>query len=681
MKPETMQVQAQNIPPELMKGKRWIVWKWEQRKGSWTKPLYNPKTSQYAKSDDPSTWTNFAEAWRCYESGKYDGIGYVLSKADGFCGIDYDKVRDPQTGEINPEALARIKAINSYTEISPSQKGFKTITKAKLPGRDRQSEHYSFYSDRRYFCITGHIFDGISNLIEKRQDQVLRIYNEIFPPEKETSQNQGSPPKTETHNIEDSKIIEKALAARDGGKFRQLWEGDISGYPSQSEADQALCNKLAFWVGTDPARIDALFRRSGLNREKWNREDYRQRTIERAISQARETYKPRFAKNGEDSPKLEKTQRLDFPPWIMTGVAGDFAELYSTYLEPPKHFFWLGFNTCLGSVLTSKVQLPSEISPETRLFFLLLGQSADERKSTAIEKTVEFFRWAVDGFYTCWGVGSAEGLQKRLEKHRSLLLCFDEFRQFTSKSKIEGSILLECVNTLFESNRFEANTKQSHVLIEDAHLAILAASTVDTYDNTWSSHFSDIGFTNRLFVCPGMAAKQFSLPPKVPDSEKTMLRYRLGEILRHTGGGLELQFEPQAKELYHQWYMNLDRSVHAKRLDGYALRFMILLAVNQLKTIVDEETVNQATALCDWQLRARKLHDPIDADNAVAKMEEKIRRTLDAHGTLKDYELKQKVNANRAGLKIYQLATQNLKAAQQIGWKNKTKEVWLKNDF
>jgi hypothetical protein len=49
--------------------------------------------------------------------------------------------------------------------------------------------------------------------------------------------------------------------------------------------------KLAFWTGRDTGRIDALFRRSGLMREKWNREDYREATIARAVEQTGETYK------------------------------------------------------------------------------------------------------------------------------------------------------------------------------------------------------------------------------------------------------------------------------------------------------------------------------------------------------------------------------------------------------
>jgi primase-polymerase (primpol)-like protein len=54
------------------------------------------------------------------------------------------------------------------------------------------------------------------------------------------------------------------------------WEGE---YSSQSEADLALCRLLAYWANRDASRIDALFRRSGLMRKKWDRVDYRTRSI------------------------------------------------------------------------------------------------------------------------------------------------------------------------------------------------------------------------------------------------------------------------------------------------------------------------------------------------------------------------------------------------------------------
>jgi primase-polymerase (primpol)-like protein len=68
---------------------------------------------------------------------------------------------------------------------------------------------------------------------------------------------------------------DKASGAANGQKFSKLWAGEWQGsYPSQSEADAALCSILAFYVGPDTERIDRLFRRSGLMRSKWDAKHY-----------------------------------------------------------------------------------------------------------------------------------------------------------------------------------------------------------------------------------------------------------------------------------------------------------------------------------------------------------------------------------------------------------------------
>ena len=60
-----------------------------------------------------------------------------------------------------------------------------------------------------------------------------------------------------------------------------------------SRADLALCGKLAFWTGGDRQRIERLFSQSGLGRrEKWKRDDYRDRTITKALSDQTEFYDP-----------------------------------------------------------------------------------------------------------------------------------------------------------------------------------------------------------------------------------------------------------------------------------------------------------------------------------------------------------------------------------------------------
>ncbi|MCX7112246.1 MAG: hypothetical protein NTX45_19390 [Proteobacteria bacterium] len=107
---------------------------------------------------------------------------------------------------------------------------------------------------------------------------------------------------------DDAALIEKAGKAKNGAKFQALMAGDCSSYPSQSEADVALCMLLAFWT-QDPAQIDRIFRSSGLFRDKWDKKHhadgntYGQGTIQKALDGVQSTYRPSNRKppasNGE----------------------------------------------------------------------------------------------------------------------------------------------------------------------------------------------------------------------------------------------------------------------------------------------------------------------------------------------------------------------------------------------
>lgn len=67
-------------------------------------------------------------------------------------------------------------------------------------------------------------------------------------------------------------------------KFIRLYDtGNITEFQSASEADLSLCSMIAFRTGDNPELIDAIFRKSALYRDKWEREDYRSTTIEKAV--------------------------------------------------------------------------------------------------------------------------------------------------------------------------------------------------------------------------------------------------------------------------------------------------------------------------------------------------------------------------------------------------------------
>src|SRR5690606_31982905 len=98
------------------------------------------------------------------------------------------------------------------------------------------------------------------------------------------------PPSRVQVSVDDQTIIDKLLAEH-GDKAARLWSGDTSAYTSKSEADAALCAKIAFYTGPDAARIERIFNQSCLVRGKWtDRADYRKRTIAGAIGTVTKFY-------------------------------------------------------------------------------------------------------------------------------------------------------------------------------------------------------------------------------------------------------------------------------------------------------------------------------------------------------------------------------------------------------
>jgi putative DNA primase/helicase len=92
--------------------------------------------------------------------------------------------------------------------------------------------------------------------------------------------------------LTDEEVIALAKGAKNAAKFEALWQGDISGYASHSEADQALGSLLAFYT-QDENQLDSLYRQSALCRQKWlKRPGYRRSTIDKALSNLTDTYTP-----------------------------------------------------------------------------------------------------------------------------------------------------------------------------------------------------------------------------------------------------------------------------------------------------------------------------------------------------------------------------------------------------
>jgi hypothetical protein len=324
----------------------------------------------------------------------------------------------------------------------------------------------------------------------------------------------------------------------------------------------------------------------------------------------------------------------------------------------------------LGSVLSGKTSLATELKSDPRLFTLIVGTSGMAKKSTANDKASDLFEEALDGaFRCCDGAGSAEGLEEEITSNKydyRMLLKYDEFKHFINKCKIETSVLLNMVNTLFESNKYSNVTKGKGIRLTNTHLSLLSASTIDTYEQCWDSQMSDIGLNNRLWVVPARGERKFELPPPIPARDKERLKDTLRRIVKSVESGVVYDMEPYARTYYREWYLNLPNTKHATRLDAYALRLMNLLTANDERDFVTLDTATKATKLCDWQYKVRVKFDPITADSTMARMEEKIRKILTVYPDLTAREMKQHTNANRSGLWVFEQSLENLSKCGEV---------------
>jgi hypothetical protein len=273
------------VPPELLQGTRAVLWNYEQRNGS--KPTKVPRVphrpAEKASVTDSNTWGSFEDAIAAVMDGKADGIGRVLG--DGFTVIDIDGCRDAQTGDITAEAWRIIDELNSYTEISPSDTGVHIWCCGMLPAGRRRSDLIEMYESVRYMTLTGLHLAGTPTTVEERTSELKRLHARTFP----------SPVTTHHATLDDAELLNRALSAKNGNVFARLWDGETLMHgDDDSAADLALCSHLAFWTGKDAARIDRLFRQSGLMRQKWDehrgRQTYGEKTIERAIQLCRDSY-------------------------------------------------------------------------------------------------------------------------------------------------------------------------------------------------------------------------------------------------------------------------------------------------------------------------------------------------------------------------------------------------------
>lgn len=270
------------------------------RPGRMKKRPTDVRTGRWCNAHNPAHQYSYDEA---AATGR--AVGYVLVLGDGFWCIDIDgALRDSDWSPIARELFELCKG--AAIETSQSLTGAHIIGRGTVaPHSCKNDEHHiELYTDKRFIALTGidAVGDAGLDLTDVMADVVSRYFlagiaQQVADWTFEAVDGYGGP-------TDDAELIRICLASHrrsaaaafgeNNVTFADLWNADIDklsarwpapcgGYDASS-ADYSLARRLAFWTGKNCERIHSLMLRSALGRPKWERSDYLERTILRAIS-------------------------------------------------------------------------------------------------------------------------------------------------------------------------------------------------------------------------------------------------------------------------------------------------------------------------------------------------------------------------------------------------------------
>ena len=299
------------IPQELKDLKQWCIYRIVQRDGKKTKIPINANTGEMGKSNDESTWAEFETAVQAVSKFHADGIGFFFKEP--YVGVDIDDIRDElekyfRYGDREGNLVHEfIEGLKSYSEISVSGNGLHIIVSGKLPKGKRKNGDFEMYDKRRFFVMTGKQVGNYREINKEPYNSNLSPLRQLYDKyigksEKSCQMSKIQPTDITGNNLTVEEIIDRASNGKNGTRFKVFMNGGWEQfYESQSQADMAFANDLAYWTAKDFNKMDEIFRRSALIRDKWDRKTgsstYGAITLNNAIISCNNVYNPNANEN------------------------------------------------------------------------------------------------------------------------------------------------------------------------------------------------------------------------------------------------------------------------------------------------------------------------------------------------------------------------------------------------
>jgi hypothetical protein len=280
---------------------------------------FNAKSNHLtkAKTNNKNTWADYKTCVEASTQNNVKGIGFVFSDDDPFIGIDKDHCFD-STGNLDPEAAEIIKFFGTYTEKSPSAKGYHLILKVKDKRaiqefiKARTKTHYKcknngieLYTSTHYFTYTEDVFEKYDTIVEVPNEMVMGFFDKYFKKLNKVINDNCISKNGKSPILSDVEVFETIEKASNYGEFEKYYYNGALSNNDSSSTDLTVMNYLVFYT-QDYDQLIRLFLKSKHheNRSKdLNKIDpddvdrgkpYLELTFRRALEDCQNFYQPKF---------------------------------------------------------------------------------------------------------------------------------------------------------------------------------------------------------------------------------------------------------------------------------------------------------------------------------------------------------------------------------------------------
>lgn len=401
--------------------------------------------------------------------------------------------------------------------------------------------------------------------------------------------------------LEDDDIISILSHEKDTSKFDALWRGSTADYNNDdNRADMALACKIAFYARRDAAQIERIMRQSGLLRKKWDRVDYMQNTIRKAIDGCDDDFDPDYNTRGVDisgiqeekknPPSSADTQITPLPAPLRKLECDlepdNFISKWMAYgarrTDSYPEYFHLGAVTLLSIAADRKLVVPLNFGDVfSNVWVLGLGLSSVSRKSTAMKFTsvmasANYPEGELPSEF------SSEAMIERLSINPHSYQILDEagatLKALNHRTYLQGlkDILCKLYDGLSQRRTLRTSQRKDQVTdfrVDNPYLVFSWCTTYDSFESSTSENDIKGGLLARFLIYAPRYAKEVkeaSMKTEDMRSELSELgeRYRrIRSSIKSMNGVIELQPSEKGFKEFNNWDKEVQGKISASGID------------------------------------------------------------------------------------------------------------------